>query len=95
MIVKPIYCSSATQISTVPCHIRGIIVDNSESNVITVVVYNESDTSKTASKTVLPIHALTKETKVIMFPDPGMKCSEGCYVYFTGSVKVVILVGDL
>jgi hypothetical protein len=67
-----------TQISTVACFIKSIILDHSSAT--SLILYNEATSAKTASADLLTVHNSTSElTKVITFPGRGLRFNTGCY----------------
>lgn len=78
ILYKPILAD--TQVATTECYLDGIeTAEHSE-----LMVYDETDSSKTAAKLVSNIEASTYYTyNNIIFPSPGIKC-DGIYVDWQG-----------
>ena len=75
-----------TQISTVPCFIKSIVLNHSSAT--SLVLYNEATSNKTAGADVFTLQSdATELTKVIIFPGRGLRFYTGCYLdYNAGTV---------
>lgn len=86
-----------TQVATNKINIWGIIVYPAAGTSGTVVLYNEADNSKTATKRVaalrVPYAATETESKEVMFTRP-LVCDAGLYVDLAGTDAVVYIYVD-
>jgi hypothetical protein len=75
-----------TQISTVACFIKSIILDHSSAT--SLILYNEATSAKTAGADFLTVRNTTSElTKVITFPGRGLRFNTGCHCkYNAGTI---------
>lgn len=80
------------QITTTKANILGFILQPDGSNAATLVLHNEADDSKTASKRVAACRTPATESREVLFPKP-MYCNEGIYADIggTGAIAFILI----
>lgn len=72
---------ASTQVSTVACFIKMIILDHSAGTFLEV--FDEATNSQTdASKKLYLRNSTTELTKIIEFPGRGLRLPTGCYIVY-------------
>lgn len=79
-----------TQVASAKHFIRGVALFPDGSNACNVEIYNEADSSKTATKRVASLRAPATESKKIIFDEP-LLLNEGCYLDINGTGAVAYL----
>jgi hypothetical protein len=77
ILYKPI--SAATQVAVSECFLDGVVLSLENE----FMVYDEADSSRSASKLVCLMHASSYyRFESIMFPPPGVRMNSGIYAYW-------------
>ena len=70
-----------TQVSTVACFIKCIILDHSSGTFCEI--FDEADTSETDAARKLTLrNSATELTKIIIFPGRGLRLPTGCFIAY-------------
>lgn len=82
--------TASTQIATDKANILGYQIYPDGSNAATLVLYNEDDDSKTATKKVSAGRVAATESKEVYFNKP-LVCDEGVYADLTGTNAIAFI----
>ncbi|GAG72707.1 unnamed protein product [marine sediment metagenome] len=77
--------NTSTQVSTVACFIKMLVLDCGGSASVALRIYDEATSSETTASRKLTMRNTEGElTKVIIFPGRGLRLPNGCWMAYEG-----------